>query len=82
MTKLNEQVTTQTNVTINKLEMKSTLYQKQHIIITVPTYSMILLQVRKDSGHILRQKGKITPALHHLRMDKQFVPMQNKRPVF
>ena len=25
---------------------------------------MILLQVRKDSGHILRKKGKITPALH------------------
>ena len=42
----------------------------------------ILINLKTNFGHILRQKGKITPALHHSRMDKQIVPMQNKRPVF
>ena len=37
---------------------------------------------KKDFGHILRQKERITLELHHSRMEKMFIPMRSIRLVF
>ena len=37
---------------------------------------------KKDFGHILGQKERITQEVHHSRMDKMFILMQSIRLVF
>ena len=80
MTRLGEQIPTQTGVTTRRLEMRSTAYLKLLTVTTVPICSMTLHQARKDFGHI--SKERITTELHHSRMEILFVLMLNTRHVF
>ena len=56
MTRLSEQIPTQTGVTTRRLEMRSTAYLKLLTITIVPICSMTLHQQRKDFGHKSKAK--------------------------
>ena len=82
MTRLSEQIPTQTGVTTRRLEMRSTAYLKLLIVTTVLICSMTLHQARNNFGHVLKAKERITMELHRSRMEILFVLMLNTRHVF
>ena len=67
------------SVTTRKLEMRSTAYLKLPTVTTIPICLVTPPQVKKDSGHILKLKERITLELHHWRMEKIFTPVLNTR---